>query len=139
MFKYIKTIGAHCAAPEISDYLLDGQHDLEAGSVMFHNSYGLTAVCIDSAQSDQKYLVLENFTYDPSKEGTQKVKAMPILPGMIFETDLTGIEGDVGCTFLLGYSNDGHSYDHVSNQEGHGARIARGPNLSKMSWVELAW
>ena len=136
MFKYIKTINAHCAAPEISEYTLDGQHDVKAGSVMFHNNYGLSPAFLDPTQSDRKYFVIEDFTYDEKKP--VKVKAVPITPGMIFETETNIEDIEVGLCYLLTSSFDGNSFDTISNATGHGARIFKVLG-GKRYWVELDW
>ena len=135
MFKYIRTVGAHTAAPEISTHYVDVQASISAGSVMFRNDYGLTTYSLNEDHSDAKYLVLENYDHEKSAGA---VKTMLILPGMIFEVGYTGTP-DVGDSVLLGLSDDGNYYDHIVEAKGKGARIINkdvGPNKC---WVQLAW
>ena len=139
MFKYVKQLNAHCAAPEITTCYIDSVDPVNAGDVMFHDSYGLTHEGNDSTHSGMKYLVLEDFTPDPSNLNPRKLKALAILPGMVFETESHDSVYYVGQKFLLEPSESGKGYKGISKTEGNGARIFKFFTEGNKCWVELAW
>ena len=134
MFKYIKTVGAHTAAPEIVSMPVDVQGSFKAGSVMFRNETGLTPYTYMEDHSSPKYLALEDYNYDGINVG--KIKAMMILPGMIFETEYPE-NGDVGQSVLLSPSDDGNSFDKISTQTGKGATILKKNTGPAKCWVQF--
>ena len=134
MFKYIKTVGAHTAAPEISYFTVDVMGSFKAGSVLFYNDVGLTPYTCHEDHSGAKYFALEDYNYVDGYTG--KIKAMVILPGMIFEADYPG-SGDVGGSYLLALAEDGNSFDKISTQAGMGATIIQKYTGPDKCWIQF--
>lgn len=135
MFKYVKTMGAHAAAPEIEEMYMDSFADVPAGTVLFHNGESLTANATTENQDEPKYFLVEKYEY---ARGPHSVKAFRINKGMLFTaTDLPKV--DIGSTLLLGSNGGNSGYDHVSTIPGHGARITMSPYHVASPLIELDW
>lgn len=84
MFKYVKTIGAHCGAPEPELFAINNASNMPAGCLC-----ELLNGRITSSDNDgkSKFITLERKV---ANDGKTKIKCIRVLPGMLFDVDFDG-------------------------------------------------
>ncbi len=95
MFNYLKTIGAHCGAPEPECMPVAAFDVFAKGSICEMNA-GYLANSYTAGKS--KFLVLED---KAAKDGKDALKCVRILPGMLLEADFTGDPSELAAGMLV--------------------------------------
>lgn len=84
MFKYLRTIGAHCGAPETENMPVDPEASIDKGS-MCEMVGGLLTNAYTVGKS--KFIPVEN---KRTGDGKKFLKCIRILPGMLIEANFIG-------------------------------------------------
>ncbi len=113
MFRYLKTVGAHCAAPETEYMPVEPSSSIIDGSMcemvdgFLTNSY---------TTGKSKFLPLETKTED---DGKKFIKCIRILPGMLIEAHFLGDFSSVKAGDLITITTtDREAYTYC--EEGNG-------------------
>ena len=112
MFKYFKTIGAHCGAPEPEYIAIGSSTVMPIGSLC--EVEGGALVCASSAKKS-KFITTESKAVG---DGKLKIKCIRVLPGMLVKVDYDGSIDNISAGSTIAPSvSDGSC---TSCQEGDG-------------------
>ena len=131
MFKYLKTIGAHCGAPEPEYMGVSNNCTITSGSLCEMHSGVLTSKL---TQGKSKFITLED---KESGDGNTKIKCMRVLPGMIFAVDFEGEIANIDVGTLVSPTTDSDGY-YCYCGEGSGAlEVVDTSDYDKMGKIAL--
>ena len=102
MFKYIKTIGAHCGAPEPEYMPVEASAEILKGS-MCEMVDGFLTNAYTTGKS--KFLPLESKEVN---DGKKFIKCIRILPGMLIEASFLGDFSSIKAGTLTTITTDGN-------------------------------
>ena len=113
MFKYVKTIGAHCGAPEPEKMSISNATAVTMGSICEMNSGNISC---DYTEGKSKFITLED---KAANDGKTKIKCIRILPGMLFSVEFSGTIANVTVGTLVSPKADSAGF-YTSCTEGSG-------------------
>lgn len=113
MFKHIKTIGAHCGAPEPERMPIGKTASMPEGCLCeLQDGNIVSAVTAGKA----KFITVESKASD---DGRNKIKCIRVLPGMLFRTKFTGDVDSTPAGTLIMASTDTNGF-YTQCKEGSG-------------------
>ncbi len=113
MFKHIKTIGAHCGAPEPERMPIGKTASMPEGCLCELQAGALTS---SVSAGKAKFITVEKKEAD---DGRNKIKCIRVLPGMLFRTKFTGDIDSTPAGTLIAATTDSDGF-YTQCQEGSG-------------------
>ena len=113
MFKYIKTIGAHCGAPETERMPISKTASMPEGCLCELQAGALTS---SVSAGKAKFITIEKKEAD---DGKNKIKCIRVLPGMLIKVEYTGDIDNATVGTLIEASADSDGF-YTQCQEGSG-------------------